>query len=122
MLARTPSDAPRKWYRDWTLRADHAKRRFFDRGRSKDVNALQRRRGVEENSNHPVVVGSITFHGAAGPVGADGKPVARFHGTREDSLYLSESIQGAMTRGDWVVASMLPVTLAMWGELPPRKI
>lgn len=73
----------KQWYGDWEAGADNA-RGLIDRGRAEDVNAVQRRGDVEEDSDLPTGGRKYTFPGTSGPVGADGKPVEFLHGTREE--------------------------------------
>ena len=88
------------WYGDWQNAADgkptdatHPGRaaarpagdgRGLDVGGGRDVDAVQRRAGLDQDTALSTTVGQARFPGSSGPVEKDGSPLALYHGTRDD--------------------------------------
>jgi hypothetical protein len=74
-------------------------RGHLDGGRSEAVNAVQRLGDVGANYPGAIKVGSVTFPGAAGPVGEDGRPVRVYHGTKYDFTALDTDHNNRLEKG-----------------------
>jgi len=80
----TQTQAFKDFYGDWQNAAGGAENGNVDGRGNENVNAVQQPVGLGVDTTRRIAVGSITFPGASGPVGADGKPVVFFHGTRDN--------------------------------------